>query len=49
MLLLLVILLVALALAGTPTLGWQPYGWVPSTVLWVVAVVLIVLLLFGRV
>ena len=42
------IVLVVLIFAGTPALGWQPYGYWPSGILGVVLVVILILFLFGR-
>ena len=42
------IILLILALLGSPTLGYHSYGWGPSGLLTVVLVIVLILFLMGR-
>jgi hypothetical protein len=45
----LIIVLLVLALAGTPNWGFHPYGWGPSGTIGVVLIILVILLIIGRI
>ena len=48
MLTILIIIVIVLAVGGIPTWGFHSYGWAPSSLGFIVIVILLILLLHGR-